>query len=128
VKLEEGCRYVVSFKFSDDGDIMKEGIGPSLDSTKVFRRPCSFLEPKPTPRYGEVLLVDIILDGQSSIPVEFVEVERVEFVFEDFVQESRLDRGESWMDLSDFGGYLTFVLVIVVFSSSSSCSWCCCCC
>ena len=69
----------------------------------VFRRACSLLKPKPALRYGKVFLVDVVLDGQSSIPVEFVKVERVEFIFEDFVQESRLDGRETWVDPADYG-------------------------
>jgi hypothetical protein len=110
VKLEKCCRYIVSFKFGDDSDIMEESVRPPLDRPEVSRRPCSLLEPKPALRYGKVFFVD----SQSSIPVEFVKVERVEFVFEDFVQERRLDGRETWVDLADLRGYLTFDLVIVI--------------
>jgi len=99
------------FEFGDNGDIMDEGVRPPLD------RPCSLLEPKPALRYGKVFLVNVILNGQSSILVEFVKVERVEFVFEDFVEESRLDGREPWVDPADFRGYLAFVLVIVIMFS-----------
>lgn len=46
----------------------------------------------------------------------------VGFVFEYFVKESGFDRRESGMDLADFVGYLSFILVIVVIS------WCSCTC